>query len=614
VLYAKVVLGLPIEGPFDYHVPKEWEDKILPGARVWVNFRNKKEVAYVTGLSSRTAIKKVKDILEIIDPQPLIDKKMFLLADKIAQYYCCSLGEALESMLPEELRKGRKWGQSEFSLPKAGKFALTPFSQRLHFIQGAERISAYLREIKATLLQKRSVILLFSDIALAKKTAEIIERDSEAKVFVLFSKQVKGFSVWQNIKKEEYCVVVGVRSNVFAPVNSLGLIIIDQENDQVYKQEQVPHYHAREVALMRAEIEEAKVVLGANLLSLESFYLAQNNKIEYEIIPAERKYPEIRLIDPSRVAYADRKNKPIFSKYLADAIYANLLEKGRILLFINRKGFATSAACHNCGAALKCPRCNINLVFHFDENKLKCHHCNFKMLLPEICPVCNAGYIKYSGLGTEKIESELARVFPQARIKLMDDFKGDLNLIDILVSTSAVIKHKELNFDLIGVLGIDNSLNRVDFRSAEKTFGLLLGLSALTTKKIIIESSNSNHHCFRALINNDPSFFLKEELKERKQLKFPPFKHMVLVKIRGRNLDKVKKASYDLFEKLNKIKTSSLKLISLNPAQPPKLRGNFYYQILIRASNPKAASGFLKLHLKSERYSGIIITVDVDPV
>lgn len=614
MLYAKVVLGLPIEGPFDYHVPQGLEDKISPGVRVWVNFRNKKKVAYVTGLSSRTAIKRIKDILEIIDPEPLIDKKMFLLADQIAQYYCCSLGEALEAMLPEELRKGKKWGQSKFSVAKAGKFALTPFSQRFHFIQGQDRITAYLREIKATLLQKRSVILLFSDIVLAQKTAEIIEKDSEVKVFVSFRKQVKSLAVWQNIKKEEYCVVVGARSNVFAPVNSLGLIITDQENDQVYKQEQVPHYHAREVALMRAEIEDAKVVLGATLLSLESFYLAQNNKIEYEIIATGKKYPEIKLIDPSRVAYADRKNKPVFSKYLADAIYANLLEKGRTLLFINRKGFATSAACHNCGSVLKCPRCNINLVFHFDENKLKCHHCNFKMPLPEICPVCNAGYIKYSGLGTEKIESELARVFPQARIKLMDDFKGDLSSTDILVSTSAVIKHKELNFDLIGVLGIDNSLNRVDFRSAEKTFALLLGLSDLTTKKIIIESSNSNHHCFKALINKDPLFFLKEELKERKQLKFPPFKHMVLVKIRGKDIDKVKKASYDLFEKLNKIKTSSLKLISLSPAQPPKLRGNFYYQILIRASSPKAASSFLKLHLKSERYSGIIITVDVDPV
>jgi primosomal protein N' (replication factor Y) len=280
-----------------------------------------------------------------------------------------------------------------------------------------------------------------------------------------------------------------------------------------------------------------------------------------------------------------------------------LAEKGKVLLVINRKGFATTVACHNCGVALKCPRCNINLVFHFDEDKLKCHHCNFKMPLPKICPHCNTGYIKYFGLGTEKVESELARIFPQARI-------GQ----DILVSTGSIINHPELNFDLIGVLAIDNSLNRVDFRAAEKTFSMLSGIISLTSKKVIIQSANSNHHCFQALIKNDPQLFLKEELKQRRQLQFSPFRHMILLKIRGADLDKVKKAAQDLFQRLNKIKTASLKLLALNPGQPAQLRGNFYYQILMRAPSVEKASHFLKLHLKEEHFSGIIVTVDVDPV
>ncbi|MEI6832319.1 MAG: primosomal protein N', partial [Candidatus Omnitrophota bacterium] len=408
---------------------------------------------------------------------------------------------------------------------------------------------------------------------------------------------------WVSVKTADFSVVLGTRSSIFAPVNNLGLIILDQEEDKVYKQEQSPHYHVREVARMRAEIESARVIFGSHSPSLESFYLVEKKQLEYQSIPSRLTYPQVQVIDLRRLPYAERKSKTLFSKFLIDAIANILAQKGKVLLLINRKGFATTAACHNCGVALKCPRCNINLVFHFDEDKLKCHHCNFKMDVPKICPSCNAGYIKYSGLGTEKVESELARIFPQAR---MDE--------DIFVATSSVIKHGEINFDLIGVLAIDNSLNRVDFRAAEKTFSLLMGLTSLTSKKIIIQSANANHHCFQALIKNDPQLFYKEELKQRKQLNFAPFKHMILVRLRGESLEKVKQAACDLFEKLNKIKTSSIKMLSLNPGQPAKLRGNFYYQILMRASSVEKASHFLKLHLKDGHYSGIIVTVDVDPV
>jgi primosomal protein N' (replication factor Y) len=206
-------------------------------------------------------------------------------------------------------------------------------------------------------------------------------------------------------------------------------------------------------------------------------------------------------------------------------------------------------------------------------------------------------------MGTEKVESELARIFPQARMGA-----------DIFVETSSVIKHHQINFDLIGVLAIDNSLNRVDFRAAEKTFNLLMGLVSLTSKMIIIQSANANHYCFQALINNDPGLFYKEELKQRKQLNFAPFKHMILVRLRGGSLEKVKQASGDLFERLNKIKTTSIKMLSLNPGQPAQLRGSFYYQILMRASNVPKASHFLKLHLKENHFSGIIVSVDVDPI
>jgi primosomal protein N' (replication factor Y) len=611
VLYAKVVLGLPIDGPFDYLVPQGLENKICTGSRVWVNFRNKKEVAYVIGLSNKTRIKKIKDILALIDNTPILGNEMLLLTKRLAQYYCCSWGEAIETALPEALRKGKKWGQIYFSESKAGKINLTPF---FSFVQGQDRLPVYLMAIKKNLALKHSVIVLFSDIQQAQRAKELFGKNLDIDVFLVFRKQPRELAVWEKIRGTEYCVVVGTRSNIFSPVNNLGLIIIDQEADQVYKQEQVPHYHAREVTLMRAEIQGANVIFGASSLSLESFYLAQKNKLEYELAPSKLSYPEIKVIDPGRLGWPDRKDRTIFSKFLTDAICATLAEKGKILLFVNRKGFATSASCHNCGSTLRCPRCNINLVFHFDENKLKCHHCSFKTEIPTICPSCNAGYIKYSGFGTEKVESELARIFPQGRIKIIDDAQNDLSKADIFVSTSAIIKHEGLNFDLIGVIAIDNSFNRIDFRAAEKTFFLLTSLVGLTSKKLIIQSVNPNHHCFRALIKNNPQIFFKEELRQRKQLNFAPFKHMILLKIRGTSLDKVKKTSYALFERLSKNKTTSLKLLSLNCAIPPKLRGNFYYHILMRATDCQKASHFLKLHLKEIRFSGIIVIVDVDPV
>ncbi len=488
---------------------------------------------------------------------------------------------------------------------------------RLSFLQGQNRMPFYLKEIKDVLAAKQSVIVLFSDIKDIEKAKEEIRKSLGVDAFVSFRKQPKELEVWEKIRQTDYSVVLGTRSGIFSPVNNLGLIIIDSEGDSVYKQEQSPHYHAREVALMRAQISGARVILGSQCLSLESFYLAKKEKVELEIIPSKAAYPLVKVIDLRRLAYAERKSKSIFSKFLADAIYATLGEKGKILLVINRKGFATTAACHNCGAPLKCPRCNINLVFHFEENKLRCHHCNFKMEVPKICPSCNAGYIKYSGTGTEKVESELARIFPQASIKILEEQKeGSVALdADIIVSTPAVAKQVgRLSFDLIAVLAIDNSLNRVDFRASEKTFSLLMGLVGLTSKKIIIQSANANHYCFQALINNDPLLFYEKELEQRKQLNFSPFKHMILLKLRGADLEKVKKAASDLFQRLNNIATSSIKMLSLNPGSPAKLRGNFYYQILLRASSAQKASNFLKLHLKEWHYSGIIVTVDVDPV
>jgi primosomal protein N' (replication factor Y) len=234
---------------------------------------------------------------------------------------------------------------------------------------------------------------------------------------------------------------------------------------------------------------------------------------------------------------------------------------------------------------------------------------------PKICPECNAGYIKFSGAGVEKIESELSRIFPQARIKILDDKNLNAPDADITIATSSVIKQADFDFDLIGVLGIDNILNRVDFRATEKAFGLLAGLMGLTHKKFLVQTSSPTHHCFQALLKKDANFFYAEELKQRKQLAFPPYKHLAIVKLRGKKEDKVKETAGLLFGKLKEESLGkNIEIISVNPSSPAKLRNNFCWQVLIRSSSALAISVFLKNSLKGLRHSGIIVTVDVDPI
>lgn len=619
MLYAKVVVGLPVSGPFDYIVPEAIAGKICVGSRCRVNFGTRRIIGYCVGLAKKSAIKNLKPILELIDEYPLLNKNMLLLTRELADYYCCSWGEAIETAIPDGLRKGRKIDAQV----TAGDTLLRRVSPAvkevsttvlIHDLDGRARWDIYISEIKKALENNLSSIIILPDIPEVLRLSKMINQQLGITVHILYRKQALELKEWVEMRLSVARVVVGTRSAVFAPLDNLGLIIIEDEENSVYKQDQVPHYNAREAGFMRARLDKVKLILGSRSPALESYLLSQKHKIQY--IPIPRKdFPEIKIIDTRRLPFQERKERIVLARSLEDAIYTVLNEKGKTLLFLNRKGFATSAACHNCGKPIKCPRCNINLAFHFKDNLLSCHYCNFKQQLPEICPECNAGYIKFSGAGIEKIESELSRIFPQARIKILDEKNTGIEDADICIATSSVIKQADFSFDLIGVLGIDNSLNRVDFRATEKVFGLLYGLLALTRKKIFIQTGTPTHHCFQALLKKDAGFFYKEELAQRKQLGFPPYSRIILVKLRGNAEEKVKQSAETLFNKLKEDnKDKHIEIISVNPANPLKLRGNFYWQVLIRSDKAPRASAFLKNSLKDFRHSGIIVTVDVDPV
>ena len=607
MLYAKVVFGLAVKGPFDYSVGQEFRNQIIPGSRVLVPFRTQQKVGYVVKLCPTSNIKKTKAILELIDRQPLLNTALLNLCQNIADYYCCNIGEVIETAIPARLRTAKK-----IELPLIDS-EVKPNNKSdnllFHCADNQKRWSYYLERVKNSLKNKNGVIIILPDVNSIPNIVELIKENTGISADILYRGHKFELELWLKIRSGRSPIIIGTRSAVFAPLEKPGLIILDEEENPVYKQDQVPHYHARDVALMRSQIQGCDVVLGTASPSLEAFYLYRKKEIRY-IANAPRQTAQVKIIDISR-----QRSSVFFSRSLQDAIAASLVAKQKTLIFLNRKGFATAATCRQCGFIFKCPRCNVNLVLHYKNNILSCHYCSHKEVPVKICPKCNAGYIQYSGLGGEKIESEIAKIFPQAKIKIVENEISWPAETDIVISTQTILKKQNVKFDITGMIGIDNLFNRPDFRSTERIMRLLEGLNEITREKLIVQTRFPTHYSLTALAKHDPSIFYTQELNQRKQLKFPPFTHFILIKIRSPKEDKVKQAGADLFEKLSKFTPSSdFTLMNLLPSPNPKLRGNYYWQILLKSNNPAKCSKLLKKQLTEFLHSGIIVTVDVDPI
>ncbi|MCM8797192.1 MAG: primosomal protein N', partial [Candidatus Omnitrophica bacterium] len=591
------------------------EKNIKVGARVWVSFGNKKQaLGYVVGLSHETKITRTKEISFLVDREPILDKNMLLLTKKIADYYCCSWGEAIETALPQPLRKGRRI--AHISLPVAKRKTADRHSAMLIYDPGGKkRWDIYLEEIKTALANDKSVIVIFPAFSSALTAKEVIAAKIDIPVSLIFRREKKQLQEWINIRSEGPRVIIGTRSCVFAPVRNLGLIIIDEEHDSVYKQEQVPHYHAVNAAFIRIKNENATLILSSASPSVETFALVKKNKIEYKFIGLGQDYPQIDIVGLNQQYRRGLFHKgALLAKITLDGVFATLNAQGKVLILLNRKGFATVAYCHSCAKTIKCPRCSVNLAYHFQEDKLICHYCAYNMDLPKICPECNSGYIKFSGVGIEKVENEICRIFPQAKVARIESRKEiSCDNADIFVATSRIIKQSPCVFELVVVLGIDNALNRVDFRSGEYAFSLLSGLLRFTRKRIIIQTNLGKHHIFSALVSKDLERFYREELRQRRELGFPPWRHLISIKVRGINEERVKKIAVAASEKLKGF-AGYIKTVSLVTPQPARLRGSYYRHILISTTNVLKANTAIKKVLKGVSRSGIIITVDVDPI
>ena len=665
--FADIVVNRPIEGPFTYSIPNDLRGHVKIGSLVEVSFGNKKTTGYVVGLSSSSDVRNIKPIERVLDETPLIDAEILKLTRWISDYYYSSMGEAISAAVPSVLKRSLKGKrrikerepeepESEFidgsdkdlSPNPEQKHALDSIKDcmdskahrvfLLHGVTGSGKTEVYLQSIAHALKSGRSSIILVPEISLTPQTIARFRARFGERIAVLHSRLVgsRRASEWQRIASGQAQIVVGARSAVFAPVKNLGLIVVDEEHETSYKQEDVPRYNARDAAIKRSELSSAVVILGSATPSLESFYSARLGRYTLVELPERiecRLLPEVEIVD-MREELTRSKKIPIFSQTLKTWIQKDISEGKQVILFLNRRGFSTFISCRKCGYVLTCKRCSVSLTYHFHIKKLACHHCNYKMDPPDICPKCNSSYVKYWGIGTEKVESEVHRFFPNAVISRMDTdatrkrgthekvlsrFKD--HKIDILVGTQMIAKGLDFpKVTLVGVISADTALNLPDFRSGERTFNLLTQVAGRAGRgdlggRVIIQTYTPGHYSIQAAKTHDYSSFYEKEISFRKELNLPPFCHMVRLTFRGRKEENVLKLSESLRDRLTK-KDRSKKIEIVGPAPSPisRMKGMYRWNLFLKSDSAENITALLRKSLGyRRREGGVIITVDVDP-
>jgi len=517
----------------------------------------------------------------------------------------------------------------------------------LHGVTGSGKTEVYLQAIAHALEQGKGAIVLVPEISLTPQTVERFKaRFSSGKlqtlVAVLHSHLSAGerHDEWHKIRQGRARIVIGARSAIFAPVEPLGLIIVDEEHEHTYKQEEAPRYHARDVAVMRGHMENAVVVLGSATPALESFYNCQKGKFTLLELPErvdDQKMPHVRVVD-MRQAKRDGKGTPIFSPQLKEAITQRLEKHEQTILFLNRRGYSSSLVCEKCGHICECPNCSLALTYHRPEQLLRCHICNYSEQVPRICPneKCKNPGIRYSGLGTQKVEDVLQKLFPRARIKRMDadvmkrkeDYRRVLDSfkhgeIDILIGTQMIAKGLHFpNVTLVGIIYADMALHQPDFRAGERTFQLLTQVSGRAGRgdiegEVFVQAFTPFHPAIQFARRHDFNGFFEQELEFRKQLHYPPFSRVALLTLKGRNEDKVKFSAEHLKRELEKLKTELKDLTISGPAAAPLARAeNLYrFQIMLKTRTMSALSRELAKMVQTLALpDDVTLAVDIDPV
>jgi primosomal protein N' (replication factor Y) len=597
----------------------------------------------------------IKPIRRLVDAETLFDERDIALAEWIAAYYLCGAGQAIAAILPS----GRRMVSPASFFDNSDDIAAEPLELSveqqtaldaitgncqlttnhyqlfyLYGITGSGKTEVFLRAAENMIKAGKSVIYLVPEIALTHQTAEIIIRRFGPSAAMLHSGMSPSarLAEWSRIRRGEVTIVVGPRSAVFAPVANLGMIIIDEEHDGSYKSGNTPRYHARQIAMRRCSVEGAKLVMGSATPSAEAWKLMAEGAIakfslSYRLSGGS--VPEIKPVDL-------KKSEGCLTAELKDEIRLTVRMGRQIILFLNRRGFAHFYQCPSCGYEQICRRCSVSLTWHKSRGRALCHYCGYSEAPPSSCPRCGSLEAGYRGFGTEMVEEEVRRTFPDLRIRRADTDavgkKGGLEetialfkagMVDILLGTQMVAKG--LNFPgvrLVGVILADTGLHLPDFRAAERTFSLIVQVAGRAGRyfpdgKVIVQTLRMGDPVITRSCAVDVEGFFNAELVQRKALNFPPYSRLIRLSVRSRDAVRADAA-------INRLAALASPLIPpgadmLGPAECPIgiINGNHRRQLILRGASMGALHGAARIlleHYESGRDTRVYLEVDVDPV
>jgi primosomal protein N' (replication factor Y) (superfamily II helicase) len=538
----------------------------------------------------------------------------------------------------------------EFEFSAAQKEALGKIGQSvasrkfagllLHGITGSGKTAVYLACMRQVLDQGRSSILLVPEIGLTPAVAADLHQVFGDEVAILHSglSNAERAEQWHRIRRGEARVVAGTRSAVFAPVTDLALIIVDEEQDSSYKQEETPRYHARDVAVMRAKMAGAVVVLGSATPSLESYYNAKKNKYALVELPdrvERRPLPEVEIVD-MRQEFQETGQEQVISRKLAEEIRERLEKKEQVMVLLNRRGYSPVVLCRACGKTLQCKNCAVSMTHHKRERKMECHYCGHVEHIPDKCAHCGSEYVYFVGTGSEKLEELLHGMFPQARIGRLDrdtvrgreDFEHALNALnegalDMLVGTQMIAKGHDIHgVTLVGVIGADMALGLPDFRAAERTFQLLTQVAGRAGRgqspgKVVLQTYFQEHYAVQFAARHDFAGFYDKELQFRAWMHYPPYSAIANVLIRSEKLDEALTWSGELGRWFEKTRHEGIRVLGPAAAPITRLKRDYRYHFILKSPSREKMNALLRAMLAeaaARKIPRTQVIVDVDAV
>ncbi|HEY7854956.1 MAG TPA: primosomal protein N' [Terriglobales bacterium] len=671
--FADVVLPVPLDQAFSYGIPLGMA--VAPGVRVIAPWGTRRLTGVVTGvrdaLPAGVKSGQVRELIEALDAAPLLDEAMLKLVSWAAAYYQAPIGDVMRCALPPG--KGREPKRPRALTPPAWRarprvenlnssqtramaaieasFAAKTADKRpllLHGVTGSGKTAVYLAAIDAALERGHSVLMLVPEIGLTPALFADFEDAFPALVAVLHSGLSDGERAqhWRRLHRGEARVAIGTRSAVFATVPDLGLIIVDEEHDGSFKQQESPRYHGRDLAVMRAQLSRATIILGSATPSLESYSHARSGKyqlVEMNERVERRPLPTVEVVDMGaefRRQAAGKKPDPAneinFSARLRAALEDRMARGQQAILLINRRGFAPVVLCRSCGETVMCRDCALALSFHKKAHQLICHLCGYQADVPRICPACASEHVYFLGSGSEKIEEELAALLPSARIARLDrdtartrkHFEQVLERfrageIDILVGTQMIAKgHDVAGVTLVGVVQADLGLTFPDFRAAERTFQLLTQVAGRAGRgtepgEVIVQVMHPGHYAVEAAARSDFAGFYDKEINFRGWMHYPPRAALACAQIRHKAMEQALRMAQEAGAFLRAQNNAGTKVLGPSPALLARAKNEYRFQFVFKSASRRELAGVLRGlrgFARERKFPPTALVVDVDPL